>query len=294
MRLLSNVSDEEEARLIPRTPVLVGYRGSHSHGTYVPPEDETGADDIDIITAYIPSIDHYFGTEGQKWAGKDVKIREWDGVAYEYQHFVHLLEHCNPNVISALWLMPDHYLLVQPAGHVLIDNRNLFSSKLAGKSFGGYAYSQLRRMTAFKDSGASECGCEGTFHVEQCPLRAERGRGSAKLYATGFMGAKRKALVEKFGFDGKNASHLIRLLRMGTEFLATGELRVWREDAAELVGIKRGEWSLERVRKVADEEFLFFREAEKNSPLPEVPDFERINKLVVETLTGFHGMSAGR
>ena len=49
------------------------------------------------------------------------------------------------------------------------------------------------------------------------------------------MGEKRKAIVRKYQYDVKNAAHLIRLLRMGIEFLETGELRVFRAmDAEEL------------------------------------------------------------
>jgi len=52
------------------------------------------------------------------------------------------------------------------------------------------------------------------------------------------MGAKRKSLVEKFGYDTKNAAHLILLLRMGIEFLSVGVLHVKRHDAQELLEIK--------------------------------------------------------
>jgi hypothetical protein len=87
------------------------------------------------------------------------------------------------------------------------------------------------------------------------------------------MGAKRKALVEKIGYDAKNAAHAIRLLRMGTEFLETGRLKVHREeDAEEIRSIKRGEWSLERVKEEAERGFARAREAYERSPLPVEPD----------------------
>ena len=70
--------------------------------------------------------------------------------------------------------------------------------------------------------------------------------------STGRMGAKRKELVEKFGYDTKNASHLIRLLKMGIEALTTGELLIERPDNNMLLEIKRGEWKLERVLKLSD------------------------------------------
>src|SRR5215211_4612352 len=49
-------------------------------------------------------------------------------------------------------------------------------------------------------------------------------------------------------------SSAIRVLRMGTEFLRDGHLRVYREhDADELQAIKRGEWSLKAVQAHAEE-----------------------------------------
>ena len=46
------------------------------------------------------------------------------------------------------------------------------------------------------------------------------------------------------------AAHLIRLLRMGIEFLRDGEMRVDRGglDATELLDIKHGTWTLEQVQ----------------------------------------------
>lgn len=51
------------------------------------------------------------------------------------------------------------------------------------------------------------------------------------------MGQKRRELVRRVGYDAKNAAHLIRLLRMGIEFLTEGTLHVERADATELLDI---------------------------------------------------------
>jgi uncharacterized protein len=285
VRELNDLSDADYARLVPAGTRLLAYRGSHTHGTYIPPTDEQGHDDVDLIAVYTdmrPSA--YFGTDGQTWTGRDVKVGQWDGVCYQLQHFAKLAAACNPNVIQTLWLRAQHYLLLDWMGRELIGHRDMFTSRLAAKSFGGYAHGQLKRMTAFNVERAFDCPCTGDFHVDDCPLRAERGRGSTKLYATGFMGAKRKALVEKNGYDTKNAAHLIRLLRMGIEFLNTGSLFVWRDDAAELIAIKRGEWTLERVKAEADTLFAVLNERRFMSPLPETPDFGAINGFVTRIM----------
>jgi hypothetical protein len=100
----------------------------------------------------------------------------------------------------------------------------------------------------------------------------------------GYMGERRMALVERFGFDCKNASHLIRLLRMGIEFLRDGELIVDRGgyDAAELLAIKRGEWSLERVKAEAARLFIRAEETQDRSTLPVKPDEKHVNELCMQ------------
>ena len=71
---------------------------------------------------------------------------------------VSLLANCNPGVIELFGLRPDHYLYVSPIGEELLKNKNLFLSKRAIHSFGGYAYSQLRRLDnkSARDLGQKE------------------------------------------------------------------------------------------------------------------------------------------
>jgi predicted nucleotidyltransferase len=57
-----------------------------------------------------------------------------------------LLTNANPNTIEILGLRPDHYLKITEIGQMLLDNREIFLSKIVVNSFGGYAHSQLRRL----------------------------------------------------------------------------------------------------------------------------------------------------
>lgn len=276
----------EAAQLIPLSPIFVGYRGSQTHGTYMAPELNHGFDDTDLVVVYIPpGLDYYFGFPRVE-SGRDIKVRQYDCAAYELRHFVKLIEACNPNLVSALWLDRKHWLYDDWAWRVLVEHRDLFSSKRAHKSFTGYAMSQLYRMTAYHDRGEDAC-CPGEkFHSAECPIRVAQGRGSQKKFATGFMGAKRKTLVEKYGYDVKNAAHLMRLLVMGDEFLRTGKLNVDRTgiDADKLMAIKRGEWPIERIKAESESAFIAMDAAVMDSPLPEEPDHDRIEKLVVSLM----------
>lgn len=125
--------------------ILLGYRGSYAHGTY---DKELGIDDIDLMGVMIPPLERYFGLTS--FAQKEID-GELDVVIYELGKYVRLMLKCNPNVMSLLWLDPEYYLIKTELGQKLIDNRELFSSKVAYKSFSGYAYSQLKRMTHFNE-----------------------------------------------------------------------------------------------------------------------------------------------
>ena len=103
----------------------------------------------------------------------------------------------------------------------------------------------------------------------------------------GYMGEKRKALVDKYGYDCKNAAHCIRLLKMGMEFLVEGRLNVFREDAPKLLEIKRGGWSLEEVKAEAKKLFGLADEAYVRSTLPNEPNYDAVNKLVIEILRDY-------
>lgn len=63
-----------------------------------------------------------------------------------------------------------------------------------------------------------------------------------------------------------------------------GALHVEREDALQLLEIKRGEWTLDQVKTEADRLFTLAQEAYVRSHLPPQPDMEKINKLCVEML----------
>jgi len=244
----------DENKALGEWSILTGYRGSIAHGMYVPSSDPNSIDDKDIMGICVPPKGYYFGACDNSFptnGTKEIKKDEWDIVVYEAKKFIKLLSVGNPNVLSLLWLADNFYIKITEAGRLLIDNRNLFIGRHVYKSFTGYAYSQLHRMTH-----------GGTYN--------------------GHASAKRKQLVERFGFDVKNAAHLIRLLRMGMEFLKDGELNVLREAASQLLEIKRGEWTLEQVQAEAERGFRNSEQAYLNSNLPKSPDLNKINDLSIK------------
>jgi len=241
--------------------ILLGYRGSQAHGTYRPPTEPASMDDVDVCAITIGPIEQYLGFGGQttfeRMEGDRSTGMVWDLVAWDVKHFVEMLSNSNPNAMCMLWLQPNHYQKLSPAGKTLVDNRDIFSSKNIYKSFTGYARGQMHKDT------------RGAFN--------------------GTMGDKRKKLVEKFGFDTKNMSHTIRLMRMGIEFLSTGQLNVQREDNQYLVDIKRGVYSLEVLKAEADRLFELSEEALVRSNLPDRVDKAKAEALLVGILQDHFG-----
>lgn len=256
---LKGLSYEESSHIFSDDIILAGYMGSIAHGTYILNSDPHSIDDKDVMAIYVRDLPYYLGL-GHGRDTKEYKIREWDIVGYEIKKYIHLLLKANPNVLGLLWLPEKYYIAGSNLGWALKDQRQLFVSKKAYHSFTGYAHGQLKRMEHFRFEG--------------------------------YMGEKRKSLVEKFGYDTKNAAHLIRLLRMGIEFLTEGNLYVEREDAGQLISIKNGEWTLDRIKQEADALFKMANEAYITSRLPSEPDYEGAERLLINIIGAYHDLTS--
>lgn len=97
----------------------------------------------------------------------------------------------------------------------------------------------------------------------------------------------RAALEKEHGFDCKHAMHLIRLLRMAKEILEQGKVIINRPDAEELLAIRNGSISYEELMDEADRTDEELDDLYKKSVLPEEPNYEEINRLLVDVTTEF-------
>ncbi len=227
---------------------LAGYRGSVAHGTA-----GDVIDDIDIGGVFIAPETHYFGLTSLEHIERIGVAGKYDFALFELRKYFRLLLKSNPNVLSLLWLPQNLYIIQKDWGNELVAQRQIFMSKALYKSFGGYAYGQLQRMT------------------RPCTNQA-------------FQGKKRRERFEKFGYDCKSAAHLIRLLRMGIEALLTGEINVARHDAKQLKEIKAGLWSLPQIEGEARRLQHLLDAAFVKCSLPARPDFKKAEGFLVDIL----------
>lgn len=314
---LKGLSPEQIDRLLPEGLISLCWRGSVAHGMYVPKNDPDSIDDKDVMGLYIAPLEHYLGFGRQdvyeQWEG------EWDCVFYELRKFIGLLLNCNPNVLSLLWLKPNGIIYESELGGRLREQRDLFVTKKAYHSFSGYAHAQFKKMISFNqeaqalmqqledqlvafgidpdscDAGHSLRRLDGQPFVGATTEMMEvvkRYRGERRrYYSGGYMGQKRRELARRVGYDAKNAAHLIRLLRMGIEFLTEGTLHVERADAPELLDIKRGAWPLEKVKAEAERLFALSQEAYVRSSLPAEPQRDAAECLCVSMISAYHQLA---
>ena len=126
----------ESNQYLGKNIILIGLGGSYAYGT------NNAESDLDL-RGIATNTREYILT------GKDfeqVVDVNTDTTVYSFDKIVKLLCSCNPNVIELLGLKSDHYIYMSEIGKMLLDNKQLFLSKKAVHTFGGYADAQLRRL----------------------------------------------------------------------------------------------------------------------------------------------------
>lgn len=221
-----------------------------------------------------------------------------DHVIFGLQKFVRLALDGNPNIIETLFTREEDRLFSHPLADLLWRQRDSFLSLKVGQKFGRYAIHQLKKIERHYRWLTFEPPLKPT--PEQ--FGAELGENSPKFPHTAaeksFRAAvkhyraynewrknrnpKRAELEARYGYDTKHAMHLCRLLKMGCEILRTGEVHVFRPDAEWLRGVREGLLSYQELLQWVAEQEKELARAERESSLPEEPDFEAAENLVLE------------
>jgi uncharacterized protein len=176
-----------------------------------------------------------------------------DLVIYDIRKFFKLAADCNPSIIEVLFTDEQNHKILTPLGNKLLAHRQSFISKKAKHTFSGYAVSQLRKLMRSKDRPPDRTN----------PQRAE--------------------LIQKFGYDTKDAMHTVRLLKMGLEILRGEGVMVRRKDREELLEIRAGLRPLDDIiawsNSALDElEVLYCN----STAIPGAPDRPKLDRLCQE------------
>ncbi|WP_295154701.1 DNA polymerase beta superfamily protein [uncultured Ruminococcus sp.] len=148
---------------------LLTFGGSIAYGLNTPESDTDirgiiMPDPADLLGAGFISRENTAGDEHLIFGSNGFEQyidRTTDTTLYVLGKIFGLLYKCNPNTIEILGCKPEHYAMVNEYGQMLLDNREIFLSKLAYGSFAGYARGQFQRLknAIGKDNGSNVFKC---------------------------------------------------------------------------------------------------------------------------------------
>lgn len=171
-----------------------------------------------------------------------------DDAMWEIRGYVKMAMAANPNVLETLFVPLDKVVFMGDIANMLHDHRQQFLSQRIARTYFGYAMGNYRRV--LKQTTVDRVG--------------------------------------PFGYDGKDAMHLVRLVRTGLETLRTGELRVARPEDRELfLEIKASKVPFEEIQNEFLEAEGLLPGALKATPLPKEPDEVAINELLVQLMAEY-------
>jgi predicted nucleotidyltransferase len=264
--------------------------GSQAYGL------DNSESDLDVRGVCIPPRRYLLGlSDFQQWEHQD---QSGDTVIYALTKFVRLALACNPNIIELLYTEPPYVLYINDYGQRLVEQRHLFLSRRARHTFAGYAISQLRRLErhhrwlvnppdhkpAQEEFGGWLTGGHFKFpdHESYRAYQAALKHWSQYQAWRKNRNPARAELERKYGYDTKHAMHLLRLLKMGAEILETGQVHVFRPDREWLEAVRNGLLTYEELLEVVTSYETLLGKLYDRSSLPDEPDFEVAEALVVE------------
>lgn len=233
---------------------LLSLGGSRVYGCAT---DESDYDYIGICTmpepylkpekyGYIYGFDQLPKFDNFVATGVTIDDKLSDVTVYGLPNYFKLLVGGNPNVIEPLFTKDSEVTDINSVGQRLRENRKLFVAKNLIKNILAYAVSQLKRVD-----------------------REPEG--------------KRMLLVEKYGYDTKSMSHVVRLLDNCEQLLITNDMFLdFKGDL--MKQIRNGFYDLTLLKMLCTEKIKTLEVALANSSLPDRPPVEQVRDLLKECL----------
>lgn len=309
-----------EQEMAKKNLILRMEVGSNLYGTSTPGSDR------DFMGVFVPTEEYILGNQhceqveirtNPSGSGKQNTKNDVDTILYSLPKYLHLLAQNNPNIIETLFV-PDKNLLFHTVyGDRILNLSPVFVSKKVKHTFLGYAFTQKKALTHKRErfqvlqsalvqlEDYEKRGIE-TLPAQMTLVSMLREDGKWGQYEKGqqvFVVKKlieqeisayghRLELIQKFGFDTKFASHLIRLLDEGLQLLVEGTLTFPLPQNNLIRDIKLGKYSLDEVLKIAEDKEKLVEQAYITSALPPTPDLKAIDQVQIELLKEFWGWTS--
>ena len=305
---------------MPTHTIFLTRAGSYAYGLATPESD------LDVRGVAIPPKEYFLGFAHRF---EQAESSDPDLIIYDIRKFFMLAAAGNPSIMELLWTDEEDHLVLTALGQRLFEQRSLFLSRKVKQTFSGYATAQLKRIKTHRrwllqppthkptrpefglpetsllsadilgaieavEQAAAMDLATTPAHVMDLYRRERAYRNALREWQQyehwkAHRNPTRAALERKMGFDGKHASHLVRLMRMCREILETGRVVVKRPDREELLAIRNGAWSYEQLVDWSEQEDRALEDMVQHSPLPRNPDTHKLDQLcmtlVEETIT---------
>lgn len=306
-----------EQEIAQKNLILKMEVGSNLYGTTTPSSDR------DYTGVFIPTEEYILGSKrceqvelrtNPSSSGKQNTSTDTDTVIYSLPKYLHLLAQNNPNIIETLFVPKKNLLFQNELGAKILNLAPLFVSKKVKHTFLGYAFTQKKALTHKRERWqvlSEALACLANFENKGVEVLPEPLNLESRLREDGTWGRYEKGqpvflvkklleqevsaygyrldLIQKFGFDTKFASHLIRLLDEGLQLLVEGTITFPLPTNTLVRDIKLGKYTLEQILSIADEKEKLVEQAYLLSPLPNTPDLAAIDRVQIEVLKDFWG-----
>lgn len=231
--------------------------GSRAYGI------NTETSDVDIFSIVVPDINQIFSYKNGYIDGfgtRPPKFEQYHNPKVEYNNsiydikiysivkFFDLCFRSNPDIIDSVFVPHRCYIHDSEIFNIIYNNRFLFLSNQLIHKIRHYAYSNLLKIKTPVATGESK-----------------------------------KHLIEKYGYDVKTGSHIVRLMIKAKQILTLNTIDLEMESYI-LKDIRNGKWSVEDIEK-------YFQTSEKeleillqSSILPDAPDEVKIKKVLIHCL----------
>lgn len=312
-----------EKNKILNNRILEIVSGSHLYGTAVETSDKDYVGiflpPIEYLLGFKKVEEADLSVKSKAEDGKNTQ-KAIDRKLYEFRKFVQLASENNPNILEILFVNDKNIIFKTEIGQKLLNIKYLFPYKGLKHKFLGYAFAQKHKMIIKKDCYFDLLNAlvylkkfdKKKYLLEvvkenKCPyfIKLRKSKANVNFVSIGDVNfspslyvkkviksleqriakvGNRKGLLDKYGFDVKFASHLVRLMFEGIELLKTGQLRFPLKEATLLKEIREGKWTPEKVLSFSEELETEIEGLAESSKLPSKPRTKELEKFTIGVL----------